>query len=73
MKVGELILKLSKFDPELTVNLAGYEGGYYEPGIVVEKCLAKDVHDEWYYGPNDEVSDYEPYPNHEHGQFVVID
>jgi hypothetical protein len=73
MKVGELIRELSKLDPELTVNLAGYEGGYYEPECVVEMCLAKDVHDEWYYGPNDEVSDLYPYPNHEHGQFVVID
>lgn len=58
MTVRELIEKLQHLDPDIHVFVHGYEGGYANAGpIVGVKEIALDVHDAWYYGPHEDVSD----------------
>ena len=75
MKVKELIEELQQYDPELTVNLHGYEGGYYEPAGTRETVLAVGVHKEWYYGQNEDVDYYGVQENmgkYKQEKFVII-
>lgn len=59
--VKELIEKLQTVDPDLVVLIPGYEGGYREVVFSSHvRSLQKDVHDEWYYGPHDEIFDGTP-------------
>ena len=75
MKVKELIEELQQYDPELTVNLHVYEGGYYEPKGTRETVLAVGVHKEWYYGPNEDVDSClveEILDKYKQQQFVIL-
>jgi hypothetical protein len=72
MKVKELIEELQQYDPELTVNLHGYEGGYYEPTGTRETVLAVGVHEEWYYGPNEDVDYYGVTEDYKQAKYVII-
>lgn len=55
MKIKDLILELSKYDPEDRVCLNGYEGGVYCPNKIVYTLVALDVNEQWYYGPHEEI------------------
>lgn len=59
--VKELIEKLHTVDPDLVVLVPGYEGGYREVEFSNHvRKLRRDAHDEWYYGPHDEIFDGRP-------------
>lgn len=56
--VGELVAELQKLPPELMIVTSGYEGGYITLSSPVTIRLALNVHKEWYYGPHEQVQDY---------------
>ena len=60
MTIGELIEKLSEFDPNLHVFIPGYEGGYADPIIGDEDVFELGVNVEWYYGPHTKLSPENP-------------
>jgi hypothetical protein len=76
MTIEQLIKILQQHDPKLPVLLSGYEGGVYEPhGKLIRQVLvAKDVNEEWYYGPHEIVYPEfnNDYPNHEKFQGLII-
>lgn len=53
MKVEDLIKKLQKFDPELSIVVDGYEGGVTEKVIVKETFSELNVNDKWYLGEHE--------------------
>lgn len=56
MKVHELISFLYTLEPELEVMISGYEGGYNEvKGVSGTIEYVKNVNDEWYYGPHEQL------------------
>lgn len=56
MKVHELISFLYTLEPELEVMISGYEGGYNEvKGVSGTTEYVKNVNDEWYYGPHEQL------------------
>ena len=55
MKVKDVIQRLQQFDPDTRVVIPGYEGGYKDVGYVVDSELALNVHDEWWYGPHEDI------------------
>ena len=56
MTVKELIDRLQELDPELRVYMNGYEGGFEDvSGIGDPQEYALNVHEEWYYGPHENV------------------
>lgn len=57
VKVKELIVELSRFDPEAIVVVNGYEGGYTEDIGISEKEIYLNVYDEWYYGKHGDAFD----------------
>lgn len=61
MKVKELIEKLQKYDPEQSVVLYGYEGGYDYPEEVNEIKIKLNVNKAWYYGKHEIVDDGEDF------------
>lgn len=57
MKVHELISFLYTLDPQLEVVVSGYEGGYSRVRGLSEPCeYVKNVNDEWYYGPHEQLN-----------------
>lgn len=60
MKISELIAELQKLDPELTVFVSGYEGGYDYAGIGggIEEYALDVNNDTWYYGNHERVDEY---------------
>lgn len=59
MKISELIVELQKLDPELTVFVSGYEGGYDYASINGSiDTYALDVNnDTWFYGDHEKFFD----------------
>jgi hypothetical protein len=56
VKVHELISFLYTLEPELEVMISGYEGGYNEvKGVSGTTEYVKNVNDEWYYGPHEQL------------------
>lgn len=54
MKVKDLIEELKKYPDDMPVMKAGYEGGYKDVFIPVEKDnILLNVNTEWYYGPHE--------------------
>ena len=54
MKVKQLIEELQKYPEDMDVMKCGYEGGYKDLSVPVEKDnILLNVNDEWYYGPHE--------------------
>jgi len=53
MKIKELIEKLQGLDPELSVYVAGYEGGYHDADVSRPYPFKFWVNKEWWYGPHE--------------------
>jgi hypothetical protein len=52
--VAELIKQLSQINPDCRVILRGYEGGFKDVTLLIEKPIRVDVNTSWYYGPHEE-------------------
>ena len=73
MKVRELIEHLSTLDPELTVFVPGYEGGYHYAKISNVQDVYLNVNTEWYYGPHDTRDNFHFDPDsYEHVKGIVL-
>ncbi len=56
MIVKEVIEALSKFDPELTVCVSGYEGGVTEKLHISKGKVITNYHEEGYFGEHEQDS-----------------
>ena len=64
MKVKELIAALEALeDQEAYVVVRGYEDGVNDVSSVESTLIARDQHDEWYYGQHEQISQPEGYDN----------
>lgn len=51
----KLIEELQKYPEDMLVMKAGYEGGYKDIGLPIEKeNILLNVNTEWYYGPHED-------------------
>lgn len=74
MKIKDLILELSKYDPDTYLCMPGYEGGIYCPMHVVPVTVALNVNTAWYYGPHEQIVPEldQDYPDHNHENMIKI-
>lgn len=57
MKVKELIESLQRQDQDARVVIRGYEGGVDDVSGSDAVTIAVDVHEEWYYGKHETVTE----------------
>lgn len=72
MKVKDLIEKLQALDPELTVMLPGYEGGWDRLEGLGVSVVALNVNAAWYYGSHERVHRNDDYPGHDRVKAVLL-
>lgn len=70
--VAELIEALKELPQDLRVVTRGYESGYCDIDGFDQLTLALGVNDEWYYGPHEQVSDWDKHEGHEHVAGVCL-
>lgn len=58
MKVKDLIKNLEEFPADMEVVVQGYEGGCTNISVVEPISVFPNVNTEWYYGPHEQVDDY---------------